>query len=521
MSVALVDAGGGAVPLLDGRFEVEEAQRYALYVPQRCAAWLDERPLPYKPEVGGFSFSLPQAVGAYRLELAAPSGRATYRIVVRPAASKLSDTHWEALLADLDRWLPGLIAGAEGATTGHVGTHGVSAPLAAAALIPLAPALQRALAAVIERPRTLDVDRLEDVGLHRTRRPTGEAMVWLARHPDAARWLDVDREEELTGAPPLIPQRVLDETRDHPANRHLRWLVDEVCRALRAVAAELDAVTGHDLTETTAWTRPRAVALRDAADRLDAQVRRSFLAQVAPRPATEAALLVVADHPRYARVHRLARRFLSPRFARTGAGPSAATRPSFELYELWCFLAVWRALRAEIGDGVPWKAYAMSKLLDADLRSASVRVEAPWRGGTLAVHFNPTFGSVLGGVPSHGRWSLSTQRRPDITVSWDHPDHPAWVCLDAKYRAGARNLGDGLTSLHIYRDSLRWDGRGGGCRVAALLAPAASPDCALWFSPAFREEHGVGIWQLCPGVALPDDFGAWICAALLPAEDAP
>lgn len=508
-SLSLVDAAGEVVPLRDGGWEVEEARTYSLRAPARVEARLEDRPLEWQQEASGFVLDLPHVVGRYRLEVVA-SGRTTvYPLVVRPASSKVSETEWEAMLADLDRWLPGLVAGAEGAGVGHVGLQGAPAPFAVTALLPLVQLFERALDAVLEQPRTLEIDRIEDVLLVHARRPTPEALTWLARHPDVAQWLDIEREDRLTGLPPRMPQRLLDQTRDHPANRYLRWLVEQVVRRFRAIASALDTVRGHDLTSTRAWADAKARSLREAATGLERRVRRSFLAGLRPQPATAAALLVVTDHPHYARVHRLGRRFLSPLFSLGGEGPAASTRPSFELYELWCFFATWQALDRAAGPDLKWHLVG-ERALFVGPSGGEVRLHTTWCGAPLVVHFNPTFTSSLNPRPRHGRWSITGERRPDITVGWAHPEHSAWIALDAKYRVGRSALADAFASVHIYRDSLRWEGRGGPCRAAALLAPRRTADCELWFTPRFFEDHGIGVHALRPGTSLPAYFGEWL-----------
>jgi len=248
-------------------------------------------------------------------------------------------------------------------------------------------------------------------------------------------------------------------------------------------------------------------------------VKRSFLGTLTPRPATEAALLVVQDHPAYARVHRLGRRFLSALFTLEGDGPSAPTRPSFELYELWTFLATWQALD-KAAPGLPWKESGLRKLLALTPGVSGARIHAPWSNGELTIDFNPTFASILRGVPAHGRWALSRERRPDVVVSFRHPEHSAWVCLDAKYRAGAANLGDALGKAHIYRDALRWDGLGGACRASALLAPRRTEDCGLWFEQSFLHAHGIGIWELRPGTPPAAEYAEWLLGTLTEVREA-
>src|SRR5690606_19948648 len=83
---------------------------------------------------------------------------------------------------------------------------------------------------------------------------------------------------------------------------------------------------------------------------IEREVHASFLRHLRREPASDAALLVAVDDPRYSRFQRQARRFLSPLFSiKGGEDPGAPSRATFHIYELWCFLAVKRAL----GEALP------------------------------------------------------------------------------------------------------------------------------------------------------------------------
>ena len=96
---------------------------------------------------------------------------------------------------------------------------------------------------------------------------------------------------------------------------------------------------------------------------------------------------------------------------------------------------------------------------------------------------------------------------------------PAWLCLDAKYRPGKKNLADAFESVHLYRDALHDSEFGGQCRTACLLAPASSEDTAVWFSDPFRAEFDTGIFQLTPGAMGSGTgelaLGRWIAETLM------
>ena len=498
----ITDKQGHAAPRRGGAWLLDEAQTYTLRAPGGpYQASLAGRPIPWGR--GGISLELPMAVGRMELSLVADGHRTVLPLEVRPAGSKLDEACWEALLADLEAWLPGLTAGAEGPRVGQVGLVGVAAPLLAEALLPLIPALERALRALLEAPRHRVRDLLEDVPLHRTKAVDRETMAWLCRHPSQAAWLDPELALEQKGSPPSLPHRNTTDTLDHPANRHVAWLLLQVMKRLRETAGELERVTGSELTNTTAWSSARSSALRGAAERLDRMHRRSFLRALRPAPASESAMLVVMDQPLYARVHRLCRRLLAARFS-LETGPEAnSTRPSYHLYELWCFLAVKRIVEEALGPPFRWRAGGLGKLLSLNGSGTGATLTARNGASVLRLLFNPRFPSVLKKPKGRGPRSISSERRPDIVITWQRGAVRRWMVLDAKYRVGGQNLGQALGSAHIYRDALRWPAMGGHSEGAWLLAPRRSDDSDLWFQEPFHDEHGLGVLELRPGTQPP------------------
>ena len=72
-------------------------------------------------------------------------------------------------------------------------------------------------------------------------------------------------------------------------------------------------------------------------------------------------------------------------------------------------------------------------------------------------------------------------------------DGPKWYVLDAKYRTTRSNVLDAMASAHIYRDSLRWNGR--RPESAVLLVPRGGG--AAWMEqPDFIRSHRVGVCAL-------------------------
>ncbi|WP_437615452.1 nuclease domain-containing protein [Sorangium sp. So ce834] len=142
---------------------------------------------------------------------------------------------------------------------------------------------------------------------------------------------------------------------------------------------------------------------------------------------------------------------------------------------------------------------ARNELLTGCGAGAAFTARHPEDGARLELRYNMTFRGYLARRTSL-RYSISRERRPDIVISFESPDRPrSWICLDAKYRVRRDALADSFTSLHIYRDALRWETFGGPCRGGLLLVPAIEPECQPWFDDEFRERFGIGAWRLTPG----------------------
>lgn len=500
--IEIIDAAGVPVLTEGDRFVVEEARAYEVRGADRVT-W-EDRVLPTRGD--GFLLDVGHRVGQIELYWGrgTQSGRA--RIEARPRAEKLSPELWLQLLEELESWLPTVSTGIDGARDGGVGTVGVSAAWLAEALLPLAPLLLGAVDDVLANLRVRVVSRLEDRPLRTARAVSRESLSWLGRHPAAAAWLDGWRASELPGRPPDVPLRRSLDTVDNPANRYLRWLLDRVCSRLRAAAERLANVKG----EESAWCGTRAAQLRGVAAHIERRIAHSPMVALQPEAPGGSALAVVFDDPRYARVHALGRRFLSPRFALAERENPASVRPSFDLYELWTFLALARALESR--GGAMWRRVGMGRLLDPLGTGGGAALVGRSAAGTLTLGFNLTFAS-LANAAGKARWSLTGERRPDLVLTWRPAVREgAWVVLDAKYRVG-RNLFDAFESVHVYRDALWWDSLGGRPRAGVLLTPAATADTAVYFDGGFRDRHGLGAFEVRPGGALRAPI-AWALGAV-------
>lgn len=467
---------------------------------------------------GVWTFSTGHWIGDNKITIHTSDKTFTIPVQVKPRKEKLSNDLWCEILQDLEAWLPGVTVGIEGGRQGGVSSSGTPAAFIAEALIPLLPVFYDAIRRLIENLRQIDTLEWEEVPLRMMRRVDRQTLKWVSRHPDVA--VALDPWKSIGISPPWVPRQHSEDSIDHPANRYVAWLIAQIERTLTVTADSLLAA-GKSSTSTEdsiEWCNSRATALLNGATTLHNILLTSPLTHIQKQPATEASFQVVIDDPMYARVHKIGRLFLNPlfKFNDNEAAYQAAVRPSFTIYELWCFFAVFRQLKALLNNW-SWTFSKLTRLLEIGDSGDGVVVSASSASGEISVLFNPTFRSYFT-RGSNKRWSISGERRPDIVITYKPLGHEdaksSWLCLDAKYRVGKSNLSDAFESVHIYKDSLRYEGYGGKCCSCLLLSPSRTEGTKEWFSEGYINQHQVGVWELRPG-SQDTLLAQWICREFL------
>jgi hypothetical protein len=506
----------------DGVARLEEKRDYRFAVQlgeaarEGWKAWFGELELEWDPSGTAFVMRTGHWVGSQSLRVQGPQGEQRLQVEVRPRSEKLSGDAWAHLLRDLDRWLQGSTVGREGGLHGEVGFSGSDTAGVASVLGELVPAFLSALETLLRAPRERSVEHWTEAPVHSVRQADRETLRWLVRHPDVYQSVLGRTEERREGREVLVPRRAWRGDLDHAANRYVVWLAGRVASRLRETGERL----GKGLNQRKSldpdlklWCQGRIQRLAEGAKALDALVHRPPLGGLPSEPPSDSALLTLADDPAYARVHAFGQLFLSPRFQlpEDEALLKAPVRPSYELYELWTFLALQRLLEEHL-PGAHWTKEGVDRLRFFDESPNGASFTAHWPGrGRLGLYFNQPFPGFLT-QKKEERWSISGARRPDLVVTWrPEAGQGRWLCLDAKYRTGERNMAEAFESAHLYRDALRWRGLGerGRCSGAVLLVPSMDSETAPWFEKDFRDEHSVGAFCLTPGQRPPAELVDW------------
>ncbi len=500
-AVSIVDSSGLEVPLYGLSATLRTRGHYALVAPGALSATVNGVALACTAE--GFELPHTVAAGWLALRVTFEDGPVCFNLQVDPDPQKLDTSEWIRMVQDIEGWLAGGSAGLAGASLGEVASGGSEVPWMVEAALPLIAPFLEALRDICQAPRTLDTTRLESVAPRQVRRVDTELIRWASRRPLAVAAL-----KGQTSTPVTIAQRQGQDSVAHAANRYVVWLVRRVARCWETAAVWFETHQSDDAP----WMSHRSLRLHRACAVMRAAPL-GLLADVPPAPLSEAATLVLLGDPRYARLHQLGRRLVLPRLreALTRTPTSVPQRPTYDLFELWTYLALTEALGEHLPEAVV-KIRGSSALLERHGSGAGAETEFTTVRGRLTVRYNSTFRSVHTKDGADGPRSLSRECRPDIILTWmpNNESHPLWLCLDAKYRVTRSNLHDAFSCVHVYRDALRFDRFGGPTRSCLLLVPNILPEAAVWANDEFIAEHGMGIWQTKPGGKGVARLGQWV-----------
>ena len=281
-------------------------------------------------------------------------------------------------------------------------------------------------------------------------------------------------------------RRRREHSLDHPANR---WVVGAIIRVRRTLLRTADALTKMKLD---ALERARADTLIYQAKAAVAEIGnvldRSAFAGIPSGAVTESVSLILADHPAYARLHRLVRRLLASSIRLDEAGGlEASLRRTWDLFEIDCLFRLIDQLELALGPAWTFQHSKLRHGILAELPHGRFWHADNGVGGNWALYSQQTFPDKASGTAS-----ISTKRRPDfVLVRWQGETLVRWVLLDAKYRVSPNAITEALATMHVYRDSLRWRGRlpKGGY----LIVPAICHGTSRFAETAYRRTHRFGL----------------------------
>jgi hypothetical protein len=411
---------------------------------------------------------------------------------VSPNPDKAGQELFSHYVADVADYAPELLLGTEPATQSLSGQSSLTNVwIAYVRLRAFAPQYIRALREVVANPITRLSHYREKLPIH------------LARH------VDVTTVQRLANNTPLLvtmatlekggtaQDLLLDDATvdvpfnepsvDNPANQQmLRQLLD-IIRRVEWVTTELEGYHGRvSETETEVLTRiPRRLQyLKGVWRELTNIVRHHPFSSVTRREPGAAGLNAVSGHPHYAYTHQHGTKLLRRGVSRLDTEERLYVGPTWQIYEAWCFCALAKYLEEALPE-YHWQRHE-------SFAHVEMLVEGISGETRLRLYFQLTSPS-LSPPKSHGYYSISRERRPDLILEIKAGGRIYFVSLDAKYMASRQSILEAMSSAHIYKDSIKKEEKPPA--LALLLVPTTTEVTAL-AAEDYRKKYGVGCVEL-------------------------
>lgn len=468
---------------------LSEVQTYLIGIPnQNARCYVDDALLSVDESGQHWVWEPGFFAGEVGLELELPelANPVRYRVDVSPAPNKSGRDQFKEYLQQIIDFMPQLATGSEPAMHNVSGRSGfISLWLRYARLRQFIDRYLSGLRAIQDRPIVRLSSRREQMPLHMARRIDGITVQRLTANAALLSALSGDLDAE----PPLAPEQCnLDvpfhePSMDNPANRLMARQLIEVRRLTRSMLSELQdlRVSGSE-TETDLQVRlPRRIHFLKSIDKQLGRIARSEpFASASIDKRGVADLNAVYGHPHYNMTYRAGIRLLRQGLSDMGGDEQHYLAPTWEIYEVWCFVDMAEALESKFPHYV-WTLEQNPASADLILRG---------KDGTKRIHLYYQMTCPSLEIPNRYEFfSITRERRPDLVLEVTEGEQKQFFCLDSKYTASRGRILDSMASAHVYKDSLR-------CRktkpsLGIILVPANQALAVLggW---DYWNSHGVG-----------------------------
>ncbi len=455
--------------------------------------------LTVSPEgcTGRWNWSIDHYAGEVELRARAGDTRPFSALLdVAPHPFKLGKHLHAELLMEVQEMAEGL---AFGFTAGHTPLveEARSAPAIAQYCLfnAFSPLLAATFARIADRPHRRLRGFRENVALHQVRRCDAQTVVRAARSPHARSALN--GRGRSTGGDVRLNVHRMENSHDTALNRYVCYLLGCLMAGSQNLADALE-VYRCDLPEVESRAHTWGARMRETRRTFLAMGRSHFLENVPPRLADPSAMIAAARHPDYARFVKLCRMVLHPAVALGQADDTTITlRPTYELYEYWCFLRL-ATMLPELFPNMKWSSFGGTHptgLLCAIPDGSTVL------GCSGDCDISLTFQQTYRHTPNHAPdpFSISTEFRPDFVLSVRRGTEQRLVIFDAKYRSSDFSIKEALRDMHVYRDAIRSEPTRSAVDAAFILVPDFRPGMSRFFDVDYRQKYEFGGFRLTPG----------------------
>lgn len=455
--------------------------------------------------------------GSLQVELTIPGRRAiSVEIVTDPDARKLARTEFDVMLREILDDTFALFSLSSFRRSVSRGPGRTPPPIARLEFIRSRVDELEAYIRAIARAPQLTMRSIErSVHYYQASRASGQEILrsFQAGAPRHENGAGARLPPQLRGfLPERIRLRSASHSTDTVEHRQIKACLSAWASWLRSAGAALELVSNSDDANLSCAGRLWAHRCRVLERRLSDLGALALFQDVGESPPVLTLSSTYRNVPAYRGFYRVWRDMNAGLAAIFGSFLSLPLARTYELYELWCFLRLVRAVREEFGS-----TSATDNLFSAESDGALTLSAGPVRlaiGGGWSICFQRTYREYW--KEADGVGSYSRQMIPDVVLAREDGTGgpPTVIVLDAKYRI-SEGLNEALGSIHMYRDALVHEATTGKIegvvKAAYLLTPHVAfphldyqetPMPARLFHPQYRAGFRFGAATLRPGVSI-------------------
>lgn len=498
---------------------IEEAKDYCFELrevddPDSADLYIDDQPLQAlrnpNENTAKWSWSPKFYAGQIRIRLyETSSGNVDVDLVVDADQAKLTRDEFDTMLRDILEDTTALF-GLSGFRVGiSKGTGGNTPPLARLEFIrSRIRKIEQAIADIVAKPVRVLADEITDVSAQSARRLNARDIYrsYLAKRLNAAPVGFSIGSLPLPALPVKFSVRSKSATEDIHEHRAIKSCLN-FWRTWLLITAEQISASGLPQSTKSIWSQ-RCLGM---ATRLNRLLSLPFFEEVSNSRTLISATPIFRRVLAYQRFLSLYRDMNLGIAQIQGDFLNLPISRTFELYELWVFLRMCRAAIQHFGLGIEISSFFQN---DRAILGIAYLTSAPILNlpNGVKLCFQREYREYW--RDEHNTGSFSRSMIPDLAFE-TASDKPFVVVLDAKYRVGSQ-LGDALSSIHMYRDAIVKETKEGIGKivVASYLVSPFSPITNVdWknadiehrlFYPEYRQKFRFGAVTLKPGHTIED-----------------
>ncbi|HBL6941910.1 TPA: DUF2357 domain-containing protein [Morganella morganii] len=355
------------------------------------------------------------------------------------------------------------------------------------------PRYAQGLKAVLLNPVQGYEQQTQRYTLGRLKKLTPSIVQQLIQHTDLLTKTGVNTRSTFRDIQHLQVQATYtNNTWDAPANRQLKFQLNLIDRRVTQVLTDLKRelkITVNENSGTRTSLKERLTRRINHLTIIRKHLRN--VAQQLPFSATNSGKSYgidfdsVVGHPHYQLTWRMGVRLLRDGISGLVSDESHYLIPSWEIYEVWCFIALTNGLKRKF-------PYMKWNLLQ---HSGRLTFRARHEGLNIKLHNQKSFRAILHrpSMDPDVPHSISGMRRPDLVLEVENSGMTQFICLDSKYTSRSKRILEEMASAHIYHDSLRWQRKR---PVLSLLLVPRNEYLAELESESWWQAHQTGCFTM-------------------------